>query len=199
MIKDYNIAWNRKRKFLPCYTMLGMINDTSEANGGPVLAANPMATSELVGLSIAQAGDEVYTFWPLPWDLDRSEPLRFRIWFTHSTADADTPDWVVSYQAIADSVAITDGKAGADENVAFAATAVTATAHALEILDWEESISDTLIETTDHALLIALECNGLGSAGADEINVLGLEIEYTVGACLDSSHQDKTRNAPVGP
>ena len=199
MLKDYNIAWNRKREFLPCYTMLGMINDTAEANGGPVLAANPNGDTELVGLSIAALGDEVYTFWTLPWDLDISEPLRFRIWFTHSTATADTPDWVVSYKALGDGDAVSDAKSSGDEDIAFAATAVTATAHALEILDWEESVSDTKITPTDRALQIAVECNGLGSAGADEISVLGLEIEYTVGACLDSNHQDKTRNAPVGP
>ena len=197
MIKDEQIAWNRKRKFLPAYTMLGMLADASQGAGTPTLGAEPVAASELVGLQIAAAGDEVYTFWPLSWDFDRFQPVRFRLWFTHSSTDEDTPDWIVSYKAIAKQAAMTDAKSSSDEDVAFAATAVSATANSLEALNWEESASDLKIESTDKALLIAVECNGLGGASANEITFYGLEIEYTVGACKDSNFRDITRDAPA--
>ena len=197
MINDKDIAWNRKRVFLPAYTMLGMLADASEAAGVPTLGTDPVAVSELVGLQIASAGDEIYTFWPLPWDFDRFQPIRFRLWFTHASTDEDTPDWIVSYKAIAKQAALSDAKSSSDEDVAFAAAAVSATQYSLEILNWEESGSDLYIESTDKALLIAVECNGLGSASANEITFYGLEIEYTVGACKDSLVRDITRSAPA--
>jgi len=197
MIKDRNVAWNRKRVFLPCFNMMGLLADAAQGTGAPAMAADPLAASELVGLLIHDAGDEIYTAWPLPWDFDRKEPIRFRLWFTHSSTDTDDPDWVVSYKAIEKQAAVTDAKSSADEDMAFAAKAVSATASALEILDWEESVSDTKITSADKALMLAIECNGLGSATGDEICLWGLEIEYTVGATLDSNKRDITRDGPV--
>jgi len=197
MIEDKDIAWNRKRVFLPAFNMLGVLSDAAQGAGAPSFGADPVAASELVGLQIAAAGDEIYTLWPLPWDFDRFQPVRFRIWFTHSSTDEDDPDWVVSYKAIAKQAALSDAKSSADEDIEFDATAVSSTANSLEILNWEESQSDLYIESTDKALLIAVECNGLGSAEANEITLYGLEIEYTVGACKDSVHRDITRNAPA--
>jgi len=197
MIKDKNIAWNTKRVFLPCFNMMGVLADASQGAGAPVFTADPLAASELVGLSIAAAGDEIYTVWPLPWDFDRSEPIRLRLWFTHSSTDADTPDWIVSYKAIAKQAAVTDAASSPDQAVAFAAAAVSTTASALEILNWEETVSDTKITSADKAILFAIECNGLGGAASDEINLWGMEVEYTVGATLDSAKRDITRNGPL--
>lgn len=196
MIVDANVAWNRKREFLPAFNMLGVLADASQGAGVPAFGAD-LAASELIGMLIAAAGDEVYTMWPLPWDIDRDEPIRFRLWFTHASTDADTPDWVVSYKAIAKQAAISDAKSSADEDVAFAATAVSTTANSLEITDWEESGSDTIIDSSDRALLLAIECNGLGGAGADEIIFYGLEIEYTINATTGENRRATTRSAPV--
>lgn len=200
MIKDRNVAWNRKREFIPAAHMTGLLEATNlitSLGAGAAVFQEALAAAEVAGLAIGAAGDEIYHFWPLPWDFDRAEPIRFRLWFTHSAVDADTPDWVVSYKAIGKQDAISDAKVSADENVAFAATAVSTTANAMEILDWKESVSDTKITSTDKALLMAIECNGLGGALANEISFFGLEIEYTVGACIDSNQRDITRNAPV--
>jgi hypothetical protein len=199
MIRDRNISWNRKRVFLPFFNMLGVLADASIATGAPVISATGATTSGIASMKIHDAGDEIYTFWPIPSDLDISEPLRFRIWFTHSSTSADTPSWEVSYKGLGDGDVMNDAKTDPDEEVAFAATAVSTTAYALEVLDWEESVSDTKIDSTDHALLIVTECIGLGSASADEIEGYGLEIEYTVGACLDSNHRDITRDGPTAP
>lgn len=200
MINDDVIAWNKKRVFRPAFSMLGLYENsgvlTSLGAGGAVLQ-EALAAAELAGVAIGADGDELYDFWPIPWDCETREPLRFRIWFTHSTTDADTPDWVISYKALGKQDAISDAKSSADEDLAFAATAVVATLSGLEILDWKLSTSDLKIVSTDRALQIAVECNGMGGAGANEITLLGYEIEYVVGATKDSKQRDFTRQAAV--
>lgn len=199
MIRDKNIAWKTKRVYLPCFNMGGVLADAAQGAGAPVFAAHSVAASELVIMQVAAAGDEVYTFWPFPQDFDADYPLRFRIWFSHSSTTADTPDWVLSYKALGDGDAITDAKDSADEDVAFAAAAVSTTANALEVLDWEKSVSNTKIDSTDHALMMALECNGLGGASANEIEVFGIEVEYTIQATASDGRKHDTNDEPVAP
>ncbi len=197
MIKDKGIAWNRKRKFYPCFNMLGVIADATEGAGAPVFAALALAASELVGLQMAAAGDEIYTFIPVPWDLDPAYPIRGRIWFIHNSTDADDPDWVVTLKGIGYQDAITDAKSSPDETLTFAAKVVSTTNNSLELTDWVKSTSEATIVSTDRALLVSIECNGLGSAAANEIELLGLELEWTVGATKDSNHRDTTVAAPI--
>jgi len=196
MIRDKNIAWERKRVFLPAFSMLGVLADAAQGAGAPVFGAD-LAATELVGLVMAAAGDEVYTMWPIPWDLDRDYPIRLRLWFSHGSTDTDDPDWLVSLKGIAKQAALTDAASTPDDAIAFAAKAVSATANSLEILDWEVTTSETWLTALDRALLIATECNGLGSAEITEILLYGLEIEYTVKATGDSNKREITTNAPV--
>jgi len=196
MITDKNIAWERKRVFLPAFNMLGVLADAAQGAGAPAFGAD-LAASELVGLLINAAGDEIYTMWPLPWDLDKDQPIRIRLIFTHASTDADDPDWLVSLKGIAKQAAITDAASTPDDAIAFAAKAVSTTANSLEILDWEVTTSDEWLAALDRAILIAIECNGLGSATGDEIILYGLEIEYTVNATGDDNRRKTTTNAPV--
>jgi len=196
MIQDRNIAWERKRVFLPAFNMLGVLADAAQGAGAPAFGAD-LAASELVGLLEAAAGDSIFTMWPIPWDLDRTQPIRLRLWFTHGSTDADNPDWLVSLKAITKQAAITSAASTPDQAVAFAAKAVSTTANSLEILDWEVTTSNAFLTALDRALLIAIECNGLGSATVDEIIFYGLEIEYTVKATGDNNRRETTTNAPV--
>jgi len=200
MINDSEIAWNKKRVFRPAVSMLGMYENSgvlTSLGAGSAVLQEAQSDSELAGVAINAAGNEVYDFWPIPWDCEIREPMRFRIWFSHSTTTADTPDWIMSVKGIGKQVALSDAASSADETLTFAAASVSTTANAIEILDWELSTSDLTIVSTDKALLIAVECNGLGSAGANEITLLGYEIEYVVGATQDSKQRDFTRNAAV--
>lgn len=199
MINDKNIAWNRKRVFVKAADMMGVLPSTGVGEGAGAVAfiADPLAASELTGAAMGAAGDELYDVVPIPWDMDIDQPMRVRLWFTHSTTTADTPDWLVSLKAIAKQAAVTDAASTPDQAVAFAAKAVSTTASALEILDWEVTTSDTWIASTDRALLVAVECNGLGSASADEIVLYGYELEYTVKACGNDNIRSTTANAPV--
>jgi hypothetical protein len=45
---------------------------------------------------------------------------------------------------------------------------------------------------------MAVECNGLGSAGANEITLWGIELAYTVKATGDSQMRDTTLTSLEG-
>lgn len=197
MIKDQGIAWNRKRKFYPFFNMLGVLADASQGAGAPVFAAAAVAASELVVLQVGAAGDEIYTFIPMPWDIDKAYPIRARIWFVHNSTDADTPDWIIDLKFIGYQDALTDARVSPDETLTFAAKAVSTTNNSLEFTNWVKSDSHNSIVATDRAILAAVECNGLGGAAANEIEGLGIELEWTVGATTESNHRDTTTAAPV--
>lgn len=186
MIKDRNIAWKIKRKFISVYEMTGRAADmiTGLGAGAPVFQ-EAVAAAELGGLAMAAAGDEMYHLWKVPWDLDRDQPVQMRIIFTHSDAETDNPDWLVSLKGLAAGVAISDAADTADETLTFPALAVTAVANAIEKTSWQSTGANAAIAAADLFVQMAVECNGLGSASANEITLLGVEIAYTIKATTD--------------
>lgn len=200
-VKDKGIGWNRKRVFIAPRVMSGVLDDltsgvpASLGAGAPVFA-EISAAFEIMGMQIAAAGDEVYHFWPIPWDMEMEQPLRFRVWFVHTSTDGDAPIWKLDYKGVGKQAALSDARSSADENLTFSAHTCSTTANSLEITAWKESTSDARnILTTDFAVLLALECDNLGSASANEIILLGLEVEYTIAAAPNSDPL-KTRDAP---
>ena len=189
-IRDKAIGWKRRRIFLhPIDFASQWLEDgtskvmTGQGAGTPVFAALGVAASELTGIAIGAAGDEVYAFLPIPWDLDPDYPVWARIWFTHDSTDADTPDWRVDFKLIKKQIAISDAKSSPDLTLTFAAKAVSTTSGALEVLQWEKG--SLTFDEDDLAMMIAVECNGLGNASANEIKFMGLELAYTVRATVD--------------
>jgi hypothetical protein len=170
MITDSRIAWNRKRVFFAPAQMAGILADASLGAGVPALA-EISATFEIVGMPLRDE-DEIYHFYPIPWDMDIKQPLRFRVWFIHAATGADTPTFQVDYKGVAKQAAI-----------------------------WAESTSDLFLTSTDFALQLALEITDLGSASNDEIKLMGLEMDYTIAAA-PGSFRRITRSAvatPSGP
>jgi hypothetical protein len=199
MQKDRNIGWNRGRKFFYPRTMAGVLDDGTSGVPTSLGAGNPgfaeiAAALELSGMPL-DLNDEVYHFWPIPWYADMDDPLRFRIWFAHTTTDADSPIFQIAYKFVAKQAAITDAKSSPDQTLTFDAHTVSTTDNSLEITNWKESTSHNSFGTTDFALLFALTMNNLGSAGADEIILLGTEVEFTVGAA-PNERQLRTLSAP---
>ena len=184
MIKDRNIAWKVKREFISVYDMLGRAADMVAILGpGAPVFHEPLAAAEIAGLAIAAAGDEIHHLWKIPWDLDRDQPVQIRIHFIHSATDADDPDWLISLKGIANQAAITAATASADETLTFPALAVSETDDSLEKTAWQSTGQNAAIAAADHFVQMAVEANGLGSASANEITLLGIEIAYTVKAC----------------
>lgn len=197
MIQDKGIAWNRKRKFFYCHRMAGMLADSSLGNGTPTLAELSVGGSELIGLPFDDE-DEVYHYWPIPWDFDRGQPIRFRVWFIHAATSADTPAFQVDYKAMGKQAAISDAKSSPDEAVTIPAHTCSTTDNSLEVTAWAESTSDLYIVSTDFLLLLALEMTDLGSATGDECEILGFEMDYTVAAA-PGEFRRQTRSAVASP
>ena len=192
MIKDKAIAWNVKRKWIGAEAFSGRsVDRLSMLGGGAAVFQEAQADSELAGLAIGAAGDEAYHLWKLPWDLDRDQPIQARIHFAHATTDTDNPDWVIEMKGLAAGEALSDAGATPDETLTFAAKAVAAVANALEHTIWEESGASPF-DDDDLFAQIMVECNGLGSAGANEITFLGIELAWTIKATGESEKRDLT-------
>lgn len=198
-IRDRNIAWKTHREFIPVHQMSGFLEAadliTSLGAGTPVLA-EPVAAAQLAGMAINAAGNEIFHFWPIPRNMDRAFPLRVRIHFIHTSTDADTPAWKTFYKAIARQEALTAANSTPDEQLDHDAHTVSTTANSFEVTNWKKSVSNTKLTANDIAILFCFECDNLGSASANEINLLGVEIEYVMQATAEQ--REFTDSAPVG-
>ena len=195
MIKDQNIAWNIKREFIPVAAMSGLLEATNlltSLGAGVAVMQEVLAAAQLAGLAIGAAGDEIFHLWKVPWDLDRDKPIQARIHFAHSATDADTPDWKVFIKGIAHHAAFTAANASPDATLTFPALAVSATANSLEKTSWQATSGTSKLAADDLFAMLAVECNGLGDAGANEITLLGLELAWTIKATGESQRRDMT-------
>jgi hypothetical protein len=121
--------------------------------------------------------------------------MRFRIWFAHSTTDTDNPDWLITITYLGKQILLPAADAAADDTLTFPALAVAATADAIEVIPFQ-SCDPANIAASDFAMMILTECNGLGTAGANEITLLGIELEYVRGGQSEGTRID-TRTAPA--
>lgn len=195
MINDKNIAWNHGRQFIPARKFSsvtnialtggamnkGVSNGSPDTDGGPLAGDYGATATECWGIDIAAAGDEVATYIPVGWNWDTGKGLEFRVWFVHQTADEDTPVWKVhllSREAGAEALLPVLDNAG--QTITFPAHTVAATADVVEVTDWSKALPGTV--ASDNFLGISVELDAVGSAGANEINLIGLEVGYTVKA-----------------
>ncbi len=195
-VRDKNMAGRLKRVWIPVQSMQGLdVARTASLGAGVAVFQEAVAAAEISGLAMAAAGDEVYHIMPIPYDLDRDYPMRFRIWFCHASTDTDNPDWVIALTYLGKGVLIPDASASADDTLTFAALAVAAVADALEVTSFQ-ACDESKLAATDFAMTIVCECNGLGSASANEIELLGIELEYTRGGRSEGGRLN-TDDAPA--
>lgn len=194
MIRDKNLSLKCKRVFRDAKYMNGMLSGTGQGAGAPVAAAHSVAASEQTVAQVGAAGDEFYDFWAIPWDMDRDKPLRWRPVFSHSTTTADTPTWKFDYMCIADGEAIADITSHETTTIS---GAVDTTANALEVWAWTATSSNSYLADADYGILFRLEADDLGGASANEIELFGVELEYTVKMCDDLNIRHTTDNEPV--
>ena len=193
-IRDTSIAWKTRRVFRDARTMTGNLNGTFDGEGGVVMAAHSVGASEL---TIAQAGadlDELYDFWAFPDDFDRTEPVRWRPVFSHASTTADTPTFKLEYMCIGDGEAIADVTS---HNTTTISGAVSTTEDALEVWDWTDTDSDSYVASTDYGMLYTLVVHDLGGASANEIEIFGVELEYTVRSTAADNRRHTTEYEPV--
>ena len=124
-------------------------------------------------------------------------PLRFRVWFVNKSTDADEPIFKVDYKFFGKQAAMSDAKSSPDETLTFPAHVCSETDNSIEITAWAESVSETKIVATDFGILLALECDVI-AASANEIVILGLEVQYTVRAMPNVNRQVTKGNPKTG-
>jgi len=195
MIKDTSIAWKTKVAFLDARNMFGMLNGTGQGTGGPVSAAHSVGGSEQTIVLVGAQSDEFYDFFPIPWDMDRNEDFKWRVIYSHSTTHADTPTYTFDYMARAEGEAIAD--ISSHESTTFSG-AVSTVANALGITDWVATNSSAYITSSDYALLTRLTATYSGGASVDEVELFGIEIQYTINATSSDGRRHTTEFEPVG-
>lgn len=202
-IGDDAIPWSKRTAFIPwtSFMSIGNIALTGDATNiwvsagsgetaGAALVGEIGATStDIAGIEIAAAGDLINTYWPFPSDLDTSDPeIYFRVHFVHETTDTDTPDYKVHYLWRAKQEGFLEPVAGATAVTSILDHAVAATADSLEVTAW--TVAATQPGSADVAGIFAVEADHLGSAGAGEMFILGLEIQYKVDMLTDTGPAD---------
>jgi hypothetical protein len=188
-IRDRAIAWKTKREFIHVQKMTGFFETagvlTSLGAGTPLLV-EALAAAQISGMAVNAAGNEIFHFWPIPRDMDRAHPIRVRYLFIKNSTDADTPGFKTFYKGWAPGEVLSAANSTEDELLTHAAHTCGVVANVLEATVWHKSASNTKISAADIALLFCFECDSLGSASANEIILVGVEIEYTIGATAAS-------------
>lgn len=191
------IGWNQFMSFT-----VGAVNEGGSANsaegvlhvsgqtaGAPFAQEIGATSTDVYGMQIAAAGDLCSTFWLFPDDLDTSDPqLEFRIAFVHEATGADTPIWKVHHLDRAKQEAFAEPVAGATEAVTFAAHTCSTTADTLEVTDWKAAATNPA--STDVGMVLAVEADDLGSASANEISFVALQIRYKADLLDDQGPAD---------
>jgi len=193
MIKSYNMADKVRQKFYPVQQMAGFDpTQIATLGAGVAIYQEIQADSELAGLAIAAEGDEVYDLKKVPWDMDRDKPVQARLHFFSSTGTAtDVIDWVATLKGLAIGEAASDAKATPDALFTFPAKALNGVADGLNVTDWIK-VDAPIFAAADLFMQMSIECNGLGTAGANEIVLSGIELAYTINRSTMNNEKEYT-------
>ncbi len=172
-----------KRLWIPIREFAGFDNngssDISLSQGTPTLEP-ASGTIELASLPMTTA-DEVHHILPIPSDMDIDKDMAARVFFIHASTDAgDKPVFKLGYLFFARQAQTVEIKANVDEDVSLTSDATASTDDSLESTDWYRLSTATYIEDTDVMMGLSLELDALGSATADESEILGVELAYQV-------------------
>jgi len=164
------------------HNVLGMTMASPASAGAPItVQAHDL---DLYALSIATVGDAVHCLWVFPEDMDMSNPgVEFRVCFIHESTGADTPIWKVHHVDLAAQQEMVNAMAAATSVVTFAAHTCSTTDDSFEVTAWAPIGTEPA--SADRAMLLAVECDNLGSASANEIKFFQLGIRYNA-AVLDA-------------
>ena len=196
MYKYNRIAYKTKRIDRDFRYMYGMLNGTGQGAGTPASTAQSVAVSEQVVVPVGAVDDEFYDIVVIPWDMDRTEPLRWRLVYTNTTTSGFTATYTFDYMARAEGEAMLD--ITTHESTTYSGS-ITATANALNVTDWTITTSEDYITSTDILLLTRLTATNLGGSTttADEMELITLQLEYTIKSTASDGHNHDTDDAPV--
>jgi hypothetical protein len=193
MIRDKNVEWLEARLYIPVthFTTFTDIVDATDASENTSIqgaaAGNPeleeLSTFGIAVGSIAAAGDTFTHLMMVPYDLDRSKQIRFRVWWTQtSTTATDSVDWILTYQAITEESTVLAAPTTALNTVIPLGDLSSGTAFHAQATDFGIINKNTLAAAT--AMLgLQVEADAIGTFSADEVKFLGLEMRYTPRRC----------------
>ncbi len=196
MTTDRIYDWKAGRLFLYAqyaHDILGTAGaDTGSNAGGPVVAEQAGNGSMSI-VQVAAAADEIQFWGPIPYDMARDQKVLGRIWFVHRSTDADTPIFDVKTKFHAKQATVVDFDTSEDVTTTFAAHTCSTTAESLEVTAWTDLSWDSYLTATDVLFGLILIATNLGSASANEIELIGFEIAYEVEA-MHSQGRRQTSN-----
>lgn len=176
MIRDFNIEWLVQRKVLLAQAFQTYVTGAGVAAGDPVF--QEIGTTGISGIQIAAAGDMVATIWD-PADVDIRKKMRFRVIYTQSsTTVTDTVDWIVTYTPLILEATVIIAPVTALSTAITLADASSGVANTIQASDWGTLNAATLADTV-RLVSLNVEADGIGTYSANEVSMLGLEIEYT--------------------
>lgn len=194
-IVDRAIGWKTCRQWIPIREFAGLDNngtaDISLSQGTPTLEP-ASGTLEVAAVPMTTA-DEVHHVMPIPWNLNRDKKVLGRVFFIHASTDAgDKPVFKVGHKFYGKQAQTVEAKGGADSDVSITHPGTVATDDSLEVTNWTDLEWDDNIAATDIMVAITLELDALGSAGADECEVLGVELMWEIEATDGYRHRTET-------
>lgn len=171
-----------RRLWIPHNSFMSFLNDgtnmESQAGSGTAIQAVTAGASELVA-TLMSSNDELHTLIPIPWDMDRTKKVLGRVWYIHSSTDADADiDWQVGTLFFEKQAAAAEIQGGADVTTNITNHTCSTTGESLEITPWTDLSWDDYITDDDAAAGLAVELQDDGAASADECEFLGLELLY---------------------
>lgn len=119
-------------------------------------------------------GTDVDTLWHIPYGLDRTWPVGFRVaWTTGSSTAADTANWIVSHRALS------EGSTLLSANTALATSSDNATATAFQfLLSPRVELAANTLAIANRALALNVELDAIAAGLTEQVFLLGLEVDY---------------------
>ncbi len=170
----------RDTDFIPATAFSGLIlaegapNTLGDANGGAAVLGE-ISTLGITGVEMGTDGDAISTYIHIPksWDLTHKLGLRV-VWTTASVTAADTVDWIVTYDDVAEEAALGAISTALDTVIAVD-TVGGAVAYTLKFTERGIINGDSIVGPY---LGLKIEQNAKAAGLTEALQCLGLEVNY---------------------
>lgn len=173
MIRDFNIEWLEKRVYISAQAFQTYVTGAGISAGNPVF--QEISTFGYSGIQINQAADSISHAFMVPYDLDITKQVRFRVWWSKNSTDADAETATIVYKQLAEGGTLIAPATVLD--TAVPSYTFSTTANAIEATGFGVINRNTILNTT--AFLLLDVASSMTNASANEISIMGLEVRYT--------------------
>lgn len=179
---NYDKGKKRVTKFIDYRSSLGMIGAAGVSVSAHTGAAveKELAAVGTVGLFMDDAGDMLNMFFPIPRNLNPTQPIGVRVVYaTGSADDTDAVEWIVLYDVITEGTAVAVGSTALDTVIGSETLAGVASSLEISgrgIID-ANKVTETQMSNNLSFFTMLVEAQALTSITEDVI-LLGLLIDY---------------------